>query len=227
MESVTKNINLVVILGMEPKADGSLKDSLKERLVFGAKFFQKLREHSSRESFFIVVTGGKTTVYRPESSSMKQFLINEYSLLPDDIIEEPISYTTVENALCIRDHIIGVNPLLNDFNKVFNIYVVTSDYHMDRSKRIFIDVFSRTKSYNVNLLFEYCESKEEKTEQFKKFLQHHINITASSQSVEWEKNQADEWKPLSLRGIHSRLGEFFDKDLHKGLVFTAPYSCIP
>ena len=226
MESVTKNINLVVILGMEPKADGSLKDSLKERLDFGAKFFQKLRDYSSKETSFIVVTGGKTTVYRPESSSMKQFLINEYSLLPDDIIEEPISYTTVENALCIRDHIIGVNPLLNDSNTVFNIYVVTSDYHMDRSKRIFIEVFSRNLSYKVNLFFEYCESKEEKNEQFKKFLQHHINITASSQSVEWEKNQVDEWKPLSLKGIHSRLEQFFDENLHKGLVLTTPYPCI-
>lgn len=37
---------------------------------------------------------------------MKNYLVKKHQLNPNFIVEEPLSFTTVENALCLKDHII-------------------------------------------------------------------------------------------------------------------------
>jgi uncharacterized SAM-binding protein YcdF (DUF218 family) len=68
---------------------------------------------------------------------MKNYLVKKHQLNPNFIVEEPLSFTTVENALCLRDHII-----FKQFTNLnIEIHLVTSEYHLNRSKRIFEKVF--------------------------------------------------------------------------------------
>ena len=75
-----------------------------------------------------------------ECDSMANYLIHKYDVDPIKIYREYISYDTIGNAFFTKFNF--VEPL-----KIINLYVITSQFHMERTKIIF-DFIYQNISFN-------------------------------------------------------------------------------
>jgi len=117
---------IIIILGFKNDSEGNLSLIAKERLDWGIKEYHKNWEHK------ILLTGDKgphfNTTNKPHAYYAKQYLLRKGIPLKE-ILEFTESKNTVEDALLSKEIIESL-----DTNKVI---VVTSDFHMARTKYIF------------------------------------------------------------------------------------------
>eukprot|EP00331_Platyophrya_macrostoma_P031261 CAMPEP_0176446652 /NCGR_PEP_ID=MMETSP0127-20121128/24457_1 /TAXON_ID=938130 /ORGANISM="Platyophrya macrostoma, Strain WH" /LENGTH=213 /DNA_ID=CAMNT_0017832735 /DNA_START=104 /DNA_END=745 /DNA_ORIENTATION=- len=189
---------------------------LKERLDQAVKIFKKNEIKDNYIAF--IVSGGLNIEGCPaESTLMKNYLMDRHFISESDIIEEPLSLTIVENALCIRDHILKQYfPDYADTNKV--LHITTSTYNVVRAQRIFefafkSDIVSGLVSIELHGAPIADESKPEKI----KFVKRQDLMTLSDEIQRKEMIEIAEWQTLNADRIQKRLGSFYSKDKHQKL----------
>jgi uncharacterized SAM-binding protein YcdF (DUF218 family) len=119
----------IVILGNRLKRDGTMRKYLIDRLLTGIQIYDP--------SDIIIVSGGRLAgQLHSEAFVMKQFLKN-YNIPSKNIICENKSKSTVQN-------IKQVAKLLH--NNLETIIIITSQYHMKRTKKIVTDILRDRKN---------------------------------------------------------------------------------
>lgn len=121
-----KMSTVFVVLGRKLLPDGSATQLLIERVRVACERFLAHRQRGDR----IVMTGArvedKSTI--SEALCMKH-LAQKFGVDSDSVILEEQARTTIENAFYVRDLLQSLNPSL--------IVIVTSAYHMQRTRLIF------------------------------------------------------------------------------------------
>ncbi len=144
--------NAIIILGSGVNKDGSLPPIAVQRVNKGMELFKKgLAEK-------IIVSGKKPFRKKPllisEARAMANYL-KEKGIPEKNIILEEESQDTLENAFFTKTRILKPNK----WNKII---IVTSDFHMSRTKYLFKKILGR----NYKILFEESKSnlsKRQKT----------------------------------------------------------------
>ncbi|QIV96123.1 DUF218 domain-containing protein [Allofrancisella inopinata] len=128
-----KDNNLaIVVLGYGLNDDGSIKDTLADRLKVALVAYHKY------PNAMIIVSGGAACGGVTESYQMKQWLI-KHKISTDKIILEDQSISTVTNAI----NTIGLIKRLN--RPIQDILLVTSDPHIRRANYIFEQEIANNK----------------------------------------------------------------------------------
>ena len=76
-----------------------------------------------------------------ECDSMAKYLVEKYNIPPENIFREFMSYDTIGNAFFTKLNYI--KPL-----NIKNFYLITSDFHMQRSKFIFEFIYNKVDNEN-------------------------------------------------------------------------------
>lgn len=128
----------VIILGNRLRSTW-IHPELKGRMDVGIKVF---KDTSAK---YLILSGGKTNplVNLSEAEVMKDYALMK-GIPPEAIILEQNSMDTIGNAYFTRKII--------DKLGCFDIYVVSSCYHMRRAKFIFEMCYGK----NYNMFFDYC-----------------------------------------------------------------------
>jgi len=154
----------VVVLGKKLLGDGKASPTLQNRIAFGSEIF--LRESLKHPKSIMIVTGGvvqrgdPNSPYQSEAEVMRTLAVQNF--VPKScVVLENKSMNTIENAINTRD-------VLEDLG-ITKVVLVTSDYHMPRSKRIFETVLSdrgKSRDYSIQTAEERPPiSQEEKRQE--------------------------------------------------------------
>ena len=142
-------IGIIVLAGGSQKNESieSLPIWVKLRLDKAFKI-----SHNHKDVAFILSSAG-TPHRKPyineagyhiyECDSMANYLIHKYDIDPIKIYREYISYDTIGNAFFTKFNF--TEPM-----KILNLYVITSQFHMERTKIIF-DFIYQSISFNNDL----------------------------------------------------------------------------
>jgi len=140
----------IIILGGGLKADGTVYPHTELRIAKAAELYKQFKNTPPDDttSTPVVVTliplsGG--TPHKPppldasgfpiaEATAAVQVLLSQYSIPPADISEEPYSVDTLGNAYFLRT--LHVDP-----GKLTELYIVTNEWHMPRTRAMFQHVF--------------------------------------------------------------------------------------
>lgn len=218
-----KSVSIMIVLagpGIE-KLDGEFKVSgdIKERLDHAVKIFKKNEIKDNYIAF--IVSGGLNIEGCPaESTLMKGYLMDRHFISESNIIEEPLSLTIVENALCIRDHII--KQYFPDYISAHKVlHITTTTYNVIRAQRIFENAF-RSDIQNGLISIEMHgapvadETKPEKI----KFIKRQELQTLSDEIQRKEMLEIAEWQILNTERLKKRLGSYYVKEKHEKLFQT-------
>lgn len=130
----------VIILGSPNDEQGNLLSIARERLPHG------IREYLACPGSKILLTGGFGPHFnrtdKPHAYYAKQFLLKN-GIEEKDFLEFALSYDTVQDAVLSKPILLA--------NGIKEAIVVTSDFHMERTKRIFTRVLN-----SFNLVFSSC-----------------------------------------------------------------------
>ncbi len=131
---------VVIVLGM--KIRRYLSEELKCRIVAGISAFKQ------EKCDYMILSGGKTSVeYQlTEAQAMKEYAISK-GIDENQIILEERAMSTLGNAFFSY-------KIIKNIKDVDKILVITSSYHIERSKFIFRKFFSPTYSISFDY---YCE----------------------------------------------------------------------
>lgn len=159
------------------------------------KLFESIYARLSQEPFeeILVICSGfsgfNLNVNIPESSKMKQYLI-EKGIPKERILEEDKSLDTLGNIL-YSYFIIEQLILNNQDNKInleiypnITISLVTSTFHLGRSKELFLRIFKTLKGINPNVNFEFIPTKKYSLLKFWKYT--NLNEIAKDLFVEFD-----------------------------------------
>ena len=132
-------MNIIVILGEKLPKNGHLNKILQNRLDKGKDLY-----HDS----LIIVSGGRVQkeCIHTEAYVMKKYLMDEYKIPSDKIIQESRSQNTIENAKYTLKIIQQRNI---QFDKMI---VVSSSFHLKRVSNIF-KYFYQEYNRKGNLMF--------------------------------------------------------------------------
>lgn len=190
---------------------------VKERLDHAVKIFKKNEIKDNYVAF--IVSGGITIENCPsEATLMKNYLMERHFISESNIIEEPLSFTTCENALCIRDHIL--KQYFADYATAQKVlHVATSSYHVIRAQRIFeavfkSDIISRSTAIEIHGAPVADETKPEKV----KFLRRQELLTKMDEVQQKEMIEIAEWQALNAERLQKRLGNYYVKEKHAKLL---------
>lgn len=113
---------------------------LLSRLDSAIKYYQSIKNNISDIKF--ILTGGYTHNKKiSEANVMKKYLMD--NKIPEEIIiEENKAINTIENAIYSKNIITQCASEKKD-NQNINILVITSDFHIPRSKIIFSNTFGK------------------------------------------------------------------------------------
>lgn len=118
--------NILIVLGCGPLPDGRPSPGMKNRVAKAVELYRKNRYSK------VIMTGGPTTFPVPESEMMRLLALKN---IPDSkIITEKNSKSTIQNAVFTWE-------LIKD-NKPKNITVVTSAFHIPRTRYIFRKLYA-------------------------------------------------------------------------------------
>lgn len=146
----------IIALANEMNSDGTLKNESRERIKYACELF-----NSSEDP--ILITPGWN--YRNDSEyfigdKMREFAINQ-GIPEDKVYVEPNSRDTVGDAFFSK-----VN-YIEKYN-FMDILVVTSDYHVNRTKKIFKFIFGQ--DYKIEVLGVNGFNNQSKVDHEKKSL---------------------------------------------------------
>lgn len=118
-----------------------------QRLLSAVKLYSDLHKKTNTRPLIITLSQGTTHKPNPtdqagfvvfEATAAAKWLLERAALLdirPSDVMEENLSLDTIGNAYFLRT--IHIDP-----GNYKNLYIITNDWHMDRSRSIFQYVFS-------------------------------------------------------------------------------------
>lgn len=137
----------IIVLGSTNDDKGIISDIGRQRLDKGVEIFKLNKDYR------LILTGGFgnhfNTTNRPYSSYAKEYLIDK-GIPEASIMELVLSKDTIEDAKLTYS-------LLRDI-KISHIFLITSDFHMNRVKFIFNKIFV---GYNIDFVeVRYVSSPE-------------------------------------------------------------------
>jgi hypothetical protein len=135
-----KQFDAILIPGGGITPEGQPNPWVCERLDRAAEYYQEL-------GGVVLMPLSAGTIYKPpvrndedypifESHAAALYLIDKYNIPPEDILPEASSYSTIGNAAYARWILTDPNPT---FDKLL---VITSEFHMPRTKQLFEWVYS-------------------------------------------------------------------------------------
>jgi uncharacterized SAM-binding protein YcdF (DUF218 family) len=141
---------MIVVLGSPNSEGGELYSSAKERCELA------LLEYAKRSAWKLLLTGGYgahfNTTDQPHAAYLRRYLVKR-GLPGQAIVEFAESANTLQDASFAK-------PIVLKY-KVPEIVVVTSDYHIDRARYVFVREFADT---GIRLEFSVCQTDEEACE---------------------------------------------------------------
>jgi len=124
-------MNIVIVLGRKLTNTGKPTIILKKRMKTAITLFKKLEEPK-----LMILSGGipheyssKRKTFPTEAEVMFNLLGNLRDKIAEKVILEPNSATTVDNFINTEQIIQAISKT----KKIKNVYLVTSDFHMERS----------------------------------------------------------------------------------------------
>ncbi len=155
------SINIIIVLGGPLTTNAEPGIWLKSRLDKTIELYRLL------QPTYIIVSGGDpNNIGTTEAFVMKEYLIQ--SNIPGEIIfTETFSSNTYENAIYSYEMI---KHLSNHPNHPIQIYTITSDFHIERSKIIFETIFTRIPIIMVASVTPIVSKEYAKLEQNESYL---------------------------------------------------------
>lgn len=148
---------------------------LKSRLDESIKLYNEIKD---KDTYFVVTGKGYGIIN--ESEAMKQYL-EENGISKDIILCESESYNTYENAICTYKLLHSMEFSDND-----RIYLVTSDFHMERAICLFSKIEHITNILAINSInISFREAKTDITNN----TEHQKAVDHEKKSVEYLKNR--------------------------------------
>lgn len=153
----------VVCLSHELDENNNLSLDSKNRLRKSSQVFFE----NSCEIFITTGWKIKKNLKQPLSSIMADYIVKNSDISMNSVFEEPNAKDTVGEAVFIKKNFFLKR---NDFNE---IYVITSDWHLNRAKEIFKFVFGDKDDPVLHFKEIYgesqCKIKEENNQSIIKF----------------------------------------------------------
>jgi hypothetical protein len=147
---------LIVVLGSPNAEDGELYSVARQRCEQALAEYARRRalaKSAQRHRWKFLLTGGYgehfNTTDKPHAAYLMRYLV-ERGVPHDAFVEFAESGNTLEDASLAK-------PIVQRY-EVFEIVVVTSDFHLDRARVIFEREFSDT---NVRITFSVCKTDEQ------------------------------------------------------------------
>ena len=214
------DIEVLLILAGGLTEDGKNHSFVQERLDLGISIYNYKKEKN--EGLKIICLGGGTYHKSPilnkdgfvihESTACSQYLI-ENGIEWQDIIKEWGSYDTIANAYFALTNF--VLP-----TRWIKFGIITSDFHMKRSKFLFDWIFSFSKR---DLTLVYFQVKSKHNNENKKDFLDKINLRYEKEEKSLQnmiklkeriKNLDDffNWFYLEHKAYHSKIESFYKKD---------------
>lgn len=140
---------IVIVLGCKVIGDEP-SELLKSRLDKTLEIWDKIKDKDT----YIIVSGGNG-MYRPMATSkiMKKYLVMR-GIEKTKIIEEEWSLNTMENLIFTREMIREMTKKME--GEVEEMYIVTSKYHIPRTRMMGIYVYGKEKKIKYEGV-EYIE----------------------------------------------------------------------
>jgi len=147
---LTKN-NVFFILAGGFNQDGLINEWVKRRLD---KFIDIYNNNKDKIDYVVCLGGG--TYHRPPVLNKDNFVIHESTGLVKYLLDNGIDKNIIMREWFSYDTIANGYFSLINFSKIRNwknIYVITSDFHLERSRFIFNWIYSLdNKEYNLNYI---------------------------------------------------------------------------
>lgn len=143
--------SVVIVLGQQLR-DESLHSELRGRVDVGIELLRKV------DAEYLVCSGGRTNPEIPiaESEAMFAYAV-EQSLEPSQVIVEDQSAGTIGNGYFTR-------RVVEDFDGISTVYVVSTCYHMERVKYVFEQCYGEDYEINTDHCYEAespdCDAEE-------------------------------------------------------------------
>jgi len=141
------DIPAVVVLGKVLQPDGNASPTLQNRMVTASDVYLREREKNSKT--YMIVSGGKVQQNENYSLPSEAEVMRTMAILnfvpKSSVVMETNSKNTIENAINTRD-------VLEDLG-VTKVIIITSDYHMQRARRVFEIILSergKVKDYQIS-----------------------------------------------------------------------------
>ena len=136
---------VIVVLGNRLKTE-DIHPELKGRVDTAISLYQKVQNLKKNTDIVLIMSGGISNKEVPisESEVMREYCITN-KIPQNKIMKEDRSLDTIGNAFFTKE-------IIDSIKNVTCIYVVSSCYHMNRSKYIFNMCFGMEYTFN----FEYC-----------------------------------------------------------------------
>ena len=172
---LNENINLICILAGGIDENGEANSFVKTRLDKGIELYNQM----GKNTYILVLGGG--TYHKPPHTNSNGFTVHESTCCaiylknrdidPCHIIREWGSYDTIANGF------FAFTNYINTLN-IDELYVVTSEFHMKRTKAIFdyfnnlfrkkkkINYFETFNNLEKTILEQRCEREKKSTQNF-------------------------------------------------------------
>ncbi|MCF8358431.1 MAG: YdcF family protein [Prolixibacteraceae bacterium] len=140
----------IIVLGSPNSPDGRLYNVALDRCNMALKTFKLLRNAK------VLLTGGFGDHFNISEKSHAQLLFNYLTfkgIPPDAFLPFSLSRNTIEDAKLSKEVLLKY--------KLFESIVVTSDYHLDRAKFIFTEVYKNT---GIKLTYQAVKTSTKESE---------------------------------------------------------------
>lgn len=150
IKKLSRAADVIIVLGGGINGDGSLGESSRQRVDKGVELYKK------RAAPYLIMSGkggflSETQLPFTEAEVMKKYAVT-LGVDPKDVFLEEKSKDTIGNAYFTRK--------LSEDKKWKRFIVVTSDYHLKRSKYIFRKIFGREYTLHFIRARSYLNYKQ-------------------------------------------------------------------
>lgn len=144
--SLTNN-TIIVVLGNRLESY-KIHEELKGRMDTAISLYNSLLTHlKNTDTVLLLTSGGISNLDVPisEAELMKEYCI-KHKINKNCVITETNSLDTIGNAFFTR-------KIIDTISNVSDVYIISSCYHMNRTKYIFYECYGKDK---YDLIFDYC-----------------------------------------------------------------------
>lgn len=142
----------IVVLGMKPNQDGSLKPPLDARIKTAYQFYEKKKREVENDrkggKVKVIVSGADVAKIGFTEAKVMSTGLKNAGIADSEIIKEDKAMNTIENAL----YAIQMIPIMKNGFKT-SMIVVTSDFHVPRSRYLFECVLRGLGRLDISMEF--------------------------------------------------------------------------
>ena len=184
----------ILVLGQALEKNGSLPRSLIGRLYIGLSLVKQFGENY--DNCLLVLSGGDVSaVGITEATGMQKFVDLNY---PEKVrtLKEEQSRNTVENAInCLH--------LVNKVHNINRIHLVTSEFHIPRTKCIFESVLKSTNELDACLEIAYHSADSgHPTGHYRKLAERPSNVN------DWRLCERLDWECNAIQSLNEYLAKY-------------------